>query len=136
MLLSNLFKLLICQSCYMDFSKLLNGFVKIDTWISLSSNMDLSKLINGFLWGTVSWEKTAVLLDFVQKRGGEGPFQIFCHLYNQDTLFLTITTVDDAFKFPSSAKLKNNGFVVHIRYLLIWTEKRCRSPGRFGRVAI
>ena len=84
--------------------KVLNGFVKIDTWISLSSNMDLSKLINGFLWGTVSWEKPAVLLDFVQKRGGgggEGPLQILCHLYNQDPLFLTITTVDDAFKFPS-----------------------------------
>ena len=26
----------ICQNCYMDFFKLLHGFVKIDTWISLS----------------------------------------------------------------------------------------------------
>ena len=26
----------ICQSCYMDFSKVLDGFVKIDIWISLS----------------------------------------------------------------------------------------------------
>ena len=41
---------LYCQSCYMDFSNLFNGFVKINTWISLScymdllKNMDLSKL--------------------------------------------------------------------------------------------
>ena len=39
----------ICQSFYMDFSKLLHGFVKIDTWISLSCYMDLSKLMHGFL---------------------------------------------------------------------------------------
>ena len=31
------------------FSKLLNGFVKIDTWISLSCHLDFSKLIHGFL---------------------------------------------------------------------------------------
>ena len=39
----------ICQSCYMDFSKLLIGFVKVDIWISLSCYMDLSKLMHGFL---------------------------------------------------------------------------------------
>ena len=33
---------LICQSCYMDFSKLSNGFVKINTWISFGCYMDLS----------------------------------------------------------------------------------------------
>ena len=33
----------ICESCYMDLSKLLDGFVNIDTWISLSSYMDSSK---------------------------------------------------------------------------------------------
>ena len=38
----------ICQSCSMDFSKLLDGFVKIDRWISLSCFMDLSKLIHGY----------------------------------------------------------------------------------------
>ena len=32
----------------MGFSKLLNGYVKVETWISLSSYMDLSKLIHGF----------------------------------------------------------------------------------------
>ena len=72
----------------MDFSKLLNGFVKIDTWISVR---------DGFL------RKTCCSFGFCPKEGagGESPFQNFCHLYNQDTLFLTITTVDDAFKFPS-----------------------------------
>ena len=40
---------LICQSCYMDFSKLLHGFVKINRWISLSCNVDLSKLLHGFV---------------------------------------------------------------------------------------
>ena len=32
----------------MVFSHLLQGFVKIETWISLSCYMDLSKLIHGF----------------------------------------------------------------------------------------
>ena len=36
----------------MHFSELLHGFVKIDTWISLSYYMDLSKLIHGFLLET------------------------------------------------------------------------------------
>ena len=40
---------LICQSCFMDFSKLSNGFVKTDAWISPSCYIDMSKLINGFL---------------------------------------------------------------------------------------
>ena len=35
-----------------DFSKLLHGFVKIDTRISLGCYMDLSKLIHGFLLET------------------------------------------------------------------------------------
>ena len=30
------------------------GFVKIDTWISISCYMDLSNLIHGFLW-VVTW---------------------------------------------------------------------------------
>ena len=34
----------ICQNWYMDFSKLSQGFVKIDTWISLGCYTDLSKL--------------------------------------------------------------------------------------------
>ena len=38
----------ICQRCYMDFSKLLHGFLKIDTCISLICYMDLSKLLHGF----------------------------------------------------------------------------------------
>ena len=33
----------------MDFSKLLQGFVKIDAWISLSCYMDLSKLLHGLV---------------------------------------------------------------------------------------
>ena len=33
----------------MDFFKLLHGFVKIDTWISLSCYVDLSKLLNVFV---------------------------------------------------------------------------------------
>ena len=33
---------------YMDFSNLLHGLVKIDTWISLSCYMDLSKTMPGF----------------------------------------------------------------------------------------
>ena len=33
----------------MDFSELLHGFLKIDTWISLTCHMDLSKLMHGFL---------------------------------------------------------------------------------------
>ena len=43
------------QSCYMDMSKLkegfsqLYGFVEIDTWISLSCYMDLLSLLLGFL---------------------------------------------------------------------------------------
>ena len=38
----------ICQICCIDFSMfLLNGFIKIETWISLSCYMDLSKF--GFL---------------------------------------------------------------------------------------
>ena len=43
-----------CCSCYMYFTKLLNGFFKIDTWISLSCYMDLSKLLHGFV-KVVSW---------------------------------------------------------------------------------
>ena len=39
----------ICQSSYMDFSKLLDGFVKIDIWISLVCYMNLSKLIHWHL---------------------------------------------------------------------------------------
>ena len=39
----------ICQSCYMDFSEFLHGFVKIDTCIYLSCYMDLSKLLHGFV---------------------------------------------------------------------------------------
>ena len=31
-----------CQSCYMELSNLFNGFVKINTWISLSCYMDFS----------------------------------------------------------------------------------------------
>ena len=31
----------ICQNCYMDFSKLLNGFVKIDQWRYLNCYMNL-----------------------------------------------------------------------------------------------
>ena len=31
--------------------------------------------------GKVSQKKVAVLLDFVQMRGGEGPAQIFCPLF-------------------------------------------------------
>ena len=48
------------QSCYMDFSKLLDEYVKIYIWISLSwyidfsKLMNLSKLISGFLW-VVTW---------------------------------------------------------------------------------
>ena len=52
---------LICQSCYMDFSKLLHGFVKINRWISLSCNVDLSKLLHGFVnvgtWTCLSCSK-------------------------------------------------------------------------------
>ena len=47
----------ICQSCNMNFAKLLHGFVKIDVWISLGCYtwicqcccMDLSMLLRGFL---------------------------------------------------------------------------------------
>ena len=39
----------ISLSCYMDFSKLLHGFFKVDSWISVSCYMELSKLIHGFL---------------------------------------------------------------------------------------
>ena len=54
----------------MDFSKLLPGFVKIDTWIFLSCYMDLSKLRHGFALGTWSEKKR----DYVGKnpKGGEG----------------------------------------------------------------
>ena len=38
----------------MYFPKLLHGFVKIDTWISLSCYMDLSKLLHGFV-KVVTW---------------------------------------------------------------------------------
>ena len=34
---------------YMDFSKLLHGFVKIDKCMSLSFYMDLSKFLHGFV---------------------------------------------------------------------------------------
>ena len=59
----------ICQNWYMDFSRLLHGFFKIDTWISLICHMefrkfdtwislncymDLSNLLYGFL-KVVSW---------------------------------------------------------------------------------
>ena len=39
----------ISLSCYMDLSKLMHVFVKIDTWISLSFYMDLSKFMQGLL---------------------------------------------------------------------------------------
>ena len=39
----------ICQSCYMNFAKLLYGFVKIDKRNSLGCYMDLSMLLHGFL---------------------------------------------------------------------------------------
>ena len=48
----------IFQSCYVDLSRLLDGFVKIDVWISLSCYMDLccqkwymdfSRLLDGFV---------------------------------------------------------------------------------------
>ena len=39
----------IFQSCYIDFCKLFDGFVKVVTWISLRCKRDLSKLIRGFL---------------------------------------------------------------------------------------
>ena len=39
----------ICQSCYMDFSKLLHGFVKIDTRICLNLYTVFAKLLNGFV---------------------------------------------------------------------------------------
>jgi len=32
----------------MDFSRFLQGFFKIDTWVSLRGYMDLSKLLHGF----------------------------------------------------------------------------------------
>ena len=44
----------ICQNWCMYFPKLLHGFVKIDTWISLSCYMDLSKLLHGFV-KVVTW---------------------------------------------------------------------------------
>ena len=37
------------KKLYMDFSKFLHGFVKIDTGISLSCYLDLSKLLQGFV---------------------------------------------------------------------------------------
>ena len=39
----------ICQNFYMEFSKLYHGCVSFDTWISLSYYMDLSKLRHGFV---------------------------------------------------------------------------------------
>ena len=39
----------ICHSCYMDLSKLLQGYVKVVTCICQSSNMSLSKLIYVFV---------------------------------------------------------------------------------------
>ena len=39
----------ICQSCCIDFSKVLDAFVKINIWIALICYIDLSKLIHGFL---------------------------------------------------------------------------------------
>ena len=36
------------SSCYMEFFKLLHGFVKIDTW-TLSCNIDLSKILHEFV---------------------------------------------------------------------------------------
>ena len=57
------------QNCKLDWSKLLhvfllllNGFVKIDTWISLSCYMDLSKLIHGFLYSISFYLHLAKLL--------------------------------------------------------------------------
>ena len=38
----------------MDISKLLNGFVNIDTWISLNCYMNLSKMIYG-IFSVVAW---------------------------------------------------------------------------------
>ena len=46
---------LICQNWYRDFYKLVYGFVKFDTWISLySCYLDFSNLIHIFLW-VVTW---------------------------------------------------------------------------------
>ena len=56
----------------MDFSKLLPGFVKIDTWIFLSCYMDLSKLRHGFALGTRS-EKKRDYVGKISKLGGGGP---------------------------------------------------------------
>ena len=47
--------ILVCQNWYLDFSKLLHEFVKIDTWICHPNwYMDLSKLLHGY-FKVVSW---------------------------------------------------------------------------------
>ena len=44
----------ICQNWYMDFHKLLHGFVKNGTWISVSCYMNLSRLMHGF-FKVITW---------------------------------------------------------------------------------
>ena len=44
----------------MDLSKFLDGFVKIDRWISPSCNIDLSKLMHGY----VKWISQNSFMDF------------------------------------------------------------------------
>ena len=38
-----------CSNNYLDFFKLLDGFVETAIWISLDCNMDLSILLHGFV---------------------------------------------------------------------------------------
>ena len=49
----------------MDFSRLLDEFVKIDAWISLSSYMDLSKLTYGFL-NNLTWTLQSCWVDLLK----------------------------------------------------------------------
>ena len=48
---------------YMDFTKLLHGYVKFDVWIFPGYYMDLSKLIHGFVW-VVTWICQSCYMDF------------------------------------------------------------------------
>ena len=57
----------------MYFSKLVHGFVKIDTWISPSYYMDLSKLLNGFV-KVAMWNCLSCYTDLSK------PFHIFLAL--------------------------------------------------------
>ena len=47
--LSELIHTWIFLSCYMDSSKLINGFLQVVTWICQSCYMDLLKLLHGFV---------------------------------------------------------------------------------------